>query len=112
MIIYHICKVEEWESRKDGYYEPGSYLEEGFVHFSNGFQIAQTYERYFHGKNGLLCLSVDVEEDDENLVFADLTGSGEEFPHYHDRISVDMVKSVIPIPEEAEEAMRILSGLE
>ena len=112
MIIYHICKRNEWESRKDGYFQPDSYFEEGFVHFSNGFQIAQTYERYFHGKKGLMCLSVDVDDDDENLVFADLTGSGEEFPHYHDLISVDKVRSVIPIPEDAEEALRILSELE
>ena len=60
-----------------------SYSCEGFIHFSTSSQLLSTSNRLFKGRNDLLVLEIDTEGLESDIVFENLEGSSELFPHLY-----------------------------
>ena len=100
--LYHIAEIADYEKRTSEEYKPSAFEAEGFVHLSTASQIPGVYQRYYAGRDDLLLLSIEAEESDPRLVFEDLTGTGEKFPHYYGGIFREKIKGVHPVNPEGE----------
>jgi uncharacterized protein (DUF952 family) len=97
-MIYHIAFKREWElALTRGYYETGSLIDEGFIHASEGNQVAATLERYYAGKTGLVKLVIDPSLLRSQLIHEWSPSNTETFPHIYGPINIDAVTAVIEI---------------
>ena len=86
-MIVHVCSASAWdEARTSGTYRAESLASEGFIHFSEWDQLAETAVRYYAGVDGLLVLVVDQ---------AGLDG----FPHLYEPLPVSAVTDVLPLEQ-------------
>ena len=62
--IYKIIDKNEWALAKDKGVYLGSKkdLEDGYIHFSEQFQIAGTLEKFFKGQENLLLLKINTDK--------------------------------------------------
>jgi uncharacterized protein (DUF952 family) len=57
--IYHLAEPEEWERHlTDEQYTPGSFSDEGFIHASTADNLADTYTRYYSGRESMVLLVI------------------------------------------------------
>ena len=63
MIIYHMCKAEEWQAAEAaGVYGGSSQdIADGFIHFSTAEHIVASAAKHRAGQDGLILLSVDPD---------------------------------------------------
>src|SRR5580700_3357497 len=61
--IYKICPASAWrEAERQGVYRGSADdARDGFIHFSNAAQLAETAKRHFAGQTGLLLVEVDAD---------------------------------------------------
>ena len=103
MPIYHITPLEEWErARAAGSYQADSLHSEGFIHCSTGEQIVATANRFYHGKSGLVLLSIETQRLSAPLKFENLEGGPILFPHIYGPLNLDAVAAVIPFPPQPD----------
>jgi uncharacterized protein (DUF952 family) len=99
MIIYHMCKVEEWKA----VYESGVYWgssqdqEDGFIHFSTAEYIVDSAAKHRAGQDGLLLLSVDSDTLGDAVKWEEARG-GILFPHVYGGLPVSSVSEMEPLP--------------
>lgn len=91
MQIHHLASLEDWERRTSEHYEPAGLASEGFVHLCTQAQLAGVVERYYRGRDDLMLLTVDATRFGDELVWEDLTGSGEQFPHVYGPLALSAV---------------------
>ena len=62
--VYKIIDKDEWALAKDKGVYLGSKkdLEDGYIHFSEEFQITGTLEKFFKGQENLLLLKVNTDK--------------------------------------------------
>ena len=98
-IIYHICRLEEWEvAEKTGsYFGSSQDKEDGFIHFSSGDKIVESAAKHRMGQTGLLLLSVDSRRLGITLKWEESRG-GVLFPHLYGALSVSAVMRVDGLP--------------
>jgi uncharacterized protein (DUF952 family) len=85
--IFHIVSAGEWRAACEvGRYAPESLAVEGFVHFSFGYQVAPTANRFYRDRPDLVVVEVDPNALPEPVVLEDLYETGEEFPHVYGAI--------------------------
>ena len=100
--IFHITTKSEWAARSGGQYVPASYPVERFIHFSTSSQFLSTSNRLFKGRNDLLVLEVDPEGLESNLVFENLEGGSELFPHLYSALPIENVVSKFCLKPDEE----------
>ncbi len=81
-------------------YLPKSLSQEGFIHFSNKEQLLQTAHRYFLDEKDLWVLAVDVDKLNAKLVYEDLLGRGEVFPHLYGPLNLSAVYAINKLKKE------------
>lgn len=92
-IIYHITSQDRWqEAQKEGVYLPEAYETDGFIHCSKKEQIPCVGERYYTGQAGLLILSINIDKLTSKLVYENLTGGEEVFPHIYGPLPLNAVE--------------------
>ena len=98
-MIYHMCKVEEWEAATVvGFYSGSSQdVADGFIHFSTSEQIIESAAKHRAGQGGLVLLSVDDGVLGDNLKWETSRG-GTLFPHLYGDLPVSAVRKVDPLP--------------
>ena len=79
--IFHITTEKEWEDCVDDNYYPDDFSSEGFIHFSTRRQLVNTANRIF-SKRGLLFV-LEVKQEGLELVFENLGGGVEFYPHLY-----------------------------
>lgn len=95
-LIVHITEADAWErARAAGTYRAESLDTEGFIHCSTPEQAAETADRYFAGRSGLLLLVVDPAQLQPALVYEPATG-GAQYPHVYGPLNLDAVRAVLP----------------
>lgn len=95
MFIYHITTNDLWESQKSsGAYTPVGYQNDGFIHCSTVSQVHYVASRFYHGQPGLIILEIDTTGMGDALVFENLEGGSELFPHIYSPIAVSSVHHV------------------
>lgn len=97
--ILHLATRGDWEARTDVYRAP-SLDEEGFIHCSTQSQLAGVAGRHFRGRTDLVLLTIDPEQLEDRVVYEDLEGLGEDYPHVYGPIPVTAVVSAAPYPGE------------
>ena len=97
-MIYHMCKLQEWEAASDSGFYGGSSQDvaDGFIHFSTSAQIVESAAKHRTGQNGLVLLSVDDGVLGENLKWERSRG-GALFPHLYGDLPVSAVRKVDPL---------------
>ena len=79
--IFHITTEKEWEDCVDGNYYPDNFSNEGFIHFSTRRQLVNTANRIFSKRDLLFVL--EVKQEGLELVFENLGGGVEFYPHLY-----------------------------
>jgi len=93
----------EWsEAVKRGRYEARSLTTEGFIHCSDRGQVIRVANSIFRSTGGLLLLHIDRERLRSPVVYENLEGGTEMFPHVYGPINLDAVRRVTPF-EPAED---------
>lgn len=94
-LIYHITTMAAWESAtKRSVYRADSLETEGFIHCSDAGQVVSVANTLFPGAKGLLLLHVDTDKLRSRVVYENLEGGEELFPHVYGPIEIDAVVDV------------------
>jgi uncharacterized protein (DUF952 family) len=103
--IFHLAEPRDWAAGVEGY-QPATFDEEGFIHCSTATQLPEVARRHFDGRNDLVLLTIDPGSlDDESLVYEDLYGLGEEFPHVYGPIPGSAIVATGPYLGHLEEGL-------
>lgn len=94
-IIYHITTRESWEAaRTASVYRPERFADEGFIHCSTREQVVRVADARFRGRRGLVLLCIDPERVAAEIVYENLEGGRELFPHIYGGLNADAVTEV------------------
>ncbi len=93
-MIYHITTPAAWKKgQEDGCYLPEAFAQDGFIHCSKQEQIVGVGERYYAGQTGLLILGINPDKLIAKVVFENLIGGEELFPHIYGALNLQAVES-------------------
>jgi len=88
MPIFHIAEPEAWAARTE-VYTTGEFEVDGFIHCSTREQLTRVVAAFYEGRDDLVLLTIDPSALGEGiLVYEDLDGVGERFPHVYRPIPV------------------------
>jgi uncharacterized protein (DUF952 family) len=94
-VIFHITTNDEWrEAEHHGRYEAPSLASAGFIHCSNGHQVVRVANHIFRGTTGLVLLHIDTEKLLSQVIYENLEGGLEPFPHVYGSINLDAVARI------------------
>lgn len=95
--IFHITSNEAWnEALRRGKYEAPSLSTAGFIHCSNADQVVRVANNIYRNIGGLVLLHIDVDRLPAPVVYENLDGGRELFPHVYGPIEVSAVRAVTP----------------
>ncbi len=95
-IIHHITTVDRWENcLAEGTYAPEMFTVDGFIHCSKQDQVIQVANTRFRGENNLVLLCIDTERVLAKIVYENLEGGAELFPHIYGKLNNDAVAQVV-----------------
>jgi len=95
MLIYHITTRQEWLSQKPlGIYTPSGYAQDGFIHCSTSAQIWEVANHYYFNRHDLVVLEIDSTRLNTKVIFENLEGGADLFPHLYEKLPVAAVTSV------------------
>jgi len=96
-IIFHITSQSEWEEAvQRGRYEARSLSTAGFIHCSDRHQVIRVANSIFRGTGGLVLLHIDAERLSSTVVYENLEGGAEVFPHVYGPIDLGAVRNITP----------------
>lgn len=103
MILYHIAEKARWLSQvHKGIYEPDQFEIDGFIHCSTETQVLEVANRFYKGKDNLVLLKIDANLVVAPIVFENLEGGQEQFPHIYGHLNTNSVVGIIDfIPDES-----------
>lgn len=101
--IYHITMREAWEKAKaEGSYRPEGFEAEGFIHCSTREQVVRVADARFRGRSGLVLLCIDTDKVAAEIVYENLEGGRELFPHVYGELNVRAVAEVLEFEPGAD----------
>jgi uncharacterized protein (DUF952 family) len=102
-IIFHITTREAWDkATAEGTYRTPGLPVEGFIHCSTRDQVVQVANLRFRGQMGLLLLAVNTDRVKAEILYEDLAGEGQKFPHIYGELNIDAVAQVAEFEPEEE----------
>ncbi len=91
-IIYHITGKDTWsEAVEREVYDYCSLKTDGFIHCSTKEQCVKTANAHFKGREDLVVLELDSTKLSARVVFENLEGGTEKFPHVYGKLELDAV---------------------
>jgi histidine triad (HIT) family protein len=93
-----------------GHYEPDSIENDGFIHCSDFDQATERAANIYSGQKDLLLLEIDEELVKAAIVYEDLYGMNQMFPHMYGILNLEAVKAIYHI-ESAENGELKLNGV-
>jgi uncharacterized protein (DUF952 family) len=95
-MIFHITDAATWASSQHQGVHTGStrgidLAEEGYIHCSTAEQWPGVLERYYGGVQDVVLLHIDEQSLTSPLVYEQLPGAPEPFPHVYGPINLDAV---------------------
>jgi uncharacterized protein (DUF952 family) len=89
-VLFHICAKHEWLPAVENY--RGDTLDsEGFIHCSTAGQLVPVANRFFHGRRDLIVLVIDDSRVRSNIVYENLEGGTDLFPHIYGPLDTEAV---------------------
>jgi uncharacterized protein (DUF952 family) len=93
--IYHISTRDAWErASAGGAYRTESLPAEGFIHCSTRDQLIKVANLRFRGQQGLVLLAINAEKVTPRIVYENLEGGEELYPHIYGEIDLEAVEQV------------------
>src|SRR5215210_5703439 len=109
-IIFHITTRAAWQrATAEGTYRTPGLPDEGFIHCSTRDQVVQVANFRFRGQTGLALLAVNPDRVKAKILYEDLAGEGQKFPHIYGELNIDAVVEVAEF-EPGEEGCFALPG--
>lgn len=103
--IFHLAEPADW-ARSTDTYSPAKAETEGFVHCSTAEQLPKVARELYRDHNALILLTIDPTAlDDESLVYEDLDGLGQDFPHVYGPLPTPAVVATGPYLAHLEEGL-------
>ena len=101
-MIFHITDTDTWaDSQRQGKHTGSTrgidLSEEGYIHCSTADQWPGVVERFYGDATGLVLLHVDEEKLTSPLVYEQLPGAPDTFPHVYGPINLDAVVTAEPM---------------
>ena len=97
-MIYHIAERSVWENCSGkGTYVPKEFESEGFIHCSNLTQVENTAHNYYEGQGDLVLLVIDEGSLESEVVYENLMGGDELFPHLYGELQTEAVIDVVDL---------------
>jgi uncharacterized protein (DUF952 family) len=101
-MIFHITDTATWATSQQQGFHSGStrgvdLKEEGYIHCSTAEQWPRVIERYYADASNLVLLHVDEQLLTSPLVYEQLPGAPEPFPHVYGPIDLAAVVSAEPL---------------
>jgi len=75
---------------------------DGFIHCSTRDQVIQVANARFRGQSGLVLLHVDTDKVGSEIVYENLEGGQQLFPHIYGKLNVDAVERAAPFEPDAD----------
>lgn len=104
MIIIHLTRPADWEFARHQPHPfsdlPGEF---GYLHCCLPAQVERVAGTWFAGEDEILALEIDTERLRARVVFENLEGGEEEFPHIYGPLNRDAVVKWYPIKTNSEE---------
>jgi uncharacterized protein (DUF952 family) len=101
--LLHIATAAAWATaREQGQYVPEAFATEGFVHCSEPEQVVRVANSRFVGRTDLVLLWINVARLAARVVYENLEGGDEVFPHVYGPINLDAVVAVTPFRPDAD----------
>jgi uncharacterized protein (DUF952 family) len=95
--IYHITTQQRWnDTQSQSHYEAESFRSEGFIHCSDANQVIRVANHLFKNQPGLILLQIETEMLQSRLIYENLEGGEELFPHIYGPIGLDAIVAVSP----------------
>jgi uncharacterized protein (DUF952 family) len=105
-MLLHITTGADWEKAEQlGYLHPPSLESEGFIHLSTATQWRGTAARFFHGRTGLVLLSIDPARLTAEVRYE--SADGDRFPHLYGRLEVSAVVDVAALVPDATGSLQL-----
>ena len=102
-MILHITSQEDWEqAKKAGTYKADTLITDGFIHCSTADQLIRVANHMFKHQQGLVLLSIDENRLTSPVIYEDLYGAAEVFPHIYGSLNLNAVQAVDPFPPQAD----------
>ena len=95
-LIFHIAEPKQWNPDAL-YYVPDAFADEGFIHCSIESQLNGVIRKHYSGRNDLTLLTIDPSLITHLVVYEDLDGSGEAFPHIYGHLPTKAVIDTRPL---------------
>ena len=110
--IYHITEKTVWdEAQAAGVYQADTLRTEGFIHCSTHEQVIPVANRFYQGRLGLVLLAIDPEKLSAALVWENLEGGKEAYPHIYGPLNLDAVIDEVPFPPEPDGSFQLPDNL-
>ena len=100
--ILHITNERAWaEAKAKGAYAADTLATEGFIHCSTPAQVVWVANQRFRGRTDLILLHIDPSRLTARVVYENLEGGEQLFPHVYGPIPVLAVLDVTPFRPSA-----------
>jgi uncharacterized protein (DUF952 family) len=101
--IFHITSRTLWErAASEPDYRPEAFPRDGFIHCSTHDQVIQVANARFRGQTGLVLLSIDTEKVVPEIIYENLEGGQQLFPHIYGGLNLDAVDDVLEFAPGAD----------
>ena len=95
MTIIHITDQQTWKKAlESGVYKADALESSGFIHCCLSEQVNGVLDKWFQGVNDLISIELDPQKIKSKIVFENLEGGEEVFPHIYGPINLDAVISI------------------
>jgi len=94
-MIYHIAGKEILKGIiSTGIYSPKGLKNEGFIHCSTKEQVVKVANRFYAIQKDLILLEIEENNLQSNIVYENLEGGRELFPHIYGPIPLDAINGM------------------
>ena len=88
-------QLDEWTSAKAaGIYSPKAFPVDGFIHCSKPEQVIQVANLRFRCQSGLGLVFIETDKVEAEIIYENLEGGEQLFPHIYGQLNVDAVVRV------------------
>lgn len=109
-VIYHIARRRDWPPRT-GAYRGDTLVSEGFIHCSTAEQLIPVANGLFPGRGDLAVLAIDENRVRSRIVYENLEGGTESFPHIYGPLDREAVLRAVALEADPDGSFAMPAGL-
>ncbi len=111
MIINLMTKEKYSSLEGEAYFSSPSLQEEGFIHCSSLDQVIKVANKHYKDIDPTLIVLLDEAKIEAKVVFEDLYGKGEDYPHVYGQINTSAIIGVHELERNEEGLFELPTSL-